>query len=287
MRFPAMVWCLILLPLFTYGQNIKLHNGNLLVDEKLYAVYEFDGVKKSNLPVGSVEVAPENNPEVEGTDFYNVRFSVPVTSEQYIFATAKVLASPANIYLQYYYNIKFPLINKELNITYHPFLIEYLARDIAKYDVFNDGHWNEDGALKLYNAWATKISVIDNKNLAAGKSINYNYSELEAEPDNNTIECYVKENSIYIADRLFATYRLSKKIKGIGMPGTLKSDYLFEIEDTNGREIALLRVPILRSAIYLQPVADKDYIEIITPERNEQKLIAIAAKVLSIRDATK
>lgn len=273
--------------MFTRGQNIKLQNGKLLVDEKIYAVYDFDGIKKSNIPVGFTDVVPENNPEVEGSDFYNVRFSVPVTLEQYIFATAKVLASPANLFLQYYYNIKFPFINKELNIIYHPFFVEYFARDIVKYDVFNDGHWNEDGALKLYNAWSKKISAIKNDQIASGKSINYNISDLEVEQDNNSIDISVKENNIYLSGRLFATYRLSKKLKGLALPGTAKGNYLYEIEDATGKEIALLRVPVLRSSVYLQPVADKDYIEIITPERNEEKLIAIAAKILTVRNAIK
>lgn len=279
MRVSILILC-FLLPLCMNGQQVKMQGGKIFADGKLYAVYDIDGTKKNNIPFTTGDIVPENNPEISGTDFYNVRFGTPATSEQYIFATAKVLASPANLYLAYYYNIRFPLIGKELNITYHPFLIEYFARDIVKYNVFNEGYWNEDAALKLHNAWAKKMSVLSAEQLAAGKSIYYNNSELILEAEDNTMNVSVKGNNIYIADTLFGSYHLSKKIKGTGMPGTAKGNYLYEIEDKNGKELALFRVPVMRSVSYLQPVIQKDYLEIITPERNEEKLIAIACKAL-------
>jgi hypothetical protein len=132
------------------------------------------------------------------------------------------------------------------------------------------------------------MSVIDPRHIVSGKSINYNVSDLESEaPESNTLDLSVEGNNIYLAGRLFATYYLSKKIKATGIPGTWKGNYLYDILDTNGQEIAMLRVPVFRSVIYLQPLGEKDYIEIITPERNEQKLIALAGKILAMRYAIK
>lgn len=273
----------LILSLFTccisMAQDIKMHDGKVLVNNNPYCLYEQDGNKAPVLEISNVSSIIKDNPDISGSDFHNYIFSTP-DGEQSIFVIAKVLAATDNAFLQYYYCIRFPQLAKEINITYHPYLVEYLAKDIVKYDVFSDGHWNEGGAEKLASAWEKKISVISDKSIASGESRFYNVSPILSPEEENNTSIKVSHQKIYVSDTLFGSYELSTNIKAIGVRGSAKDDRLYIIYDTHHNELGAFRVPMLRSSVFFLPSGKKDYIEILTAQRNEAILIRLAVKIL-------
>lgn len=269
---------LLLLPLAATAQKIKMQDGKVLKDGKVYCLYEQQNQKRNVLPVNVVESSLKDNPEVSGTDFSNYIFST-TASEQLIFATAKVLSSAPNQYLQYYYNIKFPLIGREINIIYHPYLIEYLANDIVKLDLMSDEMWNDMNARKLFDKWNAKPTVVPYPQIEKGSVRNYNIGGADEDaPDLKGIT--IVGHNIYRDNSILATYNRTTTISFGNIVGFNKDDYIFSIKALNGTEIALVQVPRLRSVFYILKDADKNCIPVFTAERVEENIIAMAANYL-------
>lgn len=276
---------LLLLPLAATAQKIKMQDGKVLKDGTVYCLYEQQNQKRNVLPVNVVESSLKDNPEISGTDFSNYIFSTSA-SEQLIFATAKVLSSAPNQYLQHYYNIKFPLIGREINIIYHPYLIEYLTNDIVKLDLIGDDMWNDMNARKLFDKWNAKPTVVPYAQIENGSVRNYNVGGADEDaPDLKGIT--VVGHNIYRDSQLLATYNRSTTISFGNIAGFRKGDYIFSIVSPGGTEIALVEVPRLRSVFYILGKNDKTSIPVYTAERVEENIIAMAANYLFPVTATK
>lgn len=269
---------LLLLPVVTTAQKIKMQDGKVMKDGKVYCLYEQQSQKRNVLPVNVVESGLKDNPEVSGSDFSNYIFST-AASEQLIFATAKVLSSAPNQYLQYYYNIKFPLIGREINIIYHPYLVEYFTNDIVNMDLMSNDMWNDMNARKLFDKWSAKPTIVPYAQIEKGSVRNYNIGGTDEDaPDLKGI--IVIGHNIYRDSQLLATYNSTTTISFGNIAGFRKDDYIFSIATPDGSEIALVQVPRLRSVFYILGKNDKTSTPIYTAERVEKNIIAMAANYL-------
>lgn len=276
---------ILLLPLAATAQKIKMQDGKVLKDGTVYCLYEQQNQKRNVLPVNVVESSLKDNPEISGTDFSNYIFSTSA-SEQLIFATAKVLSSAPNQYLQYYYNIKFPIIGREINIIYHPYLIEYLTNDIVKLDLIGDDMWNDMNARKLFDKWNAKPTVVPYAQIENGSVRNYNVGGADEDaPDLKGIT--VVGHNIYRDSQLLATYNRATTVSFGNIAGFRKDDYIFSIVSPGGTEIALIEVPRLRSVFYILGKNDKTPTPVYTAERVEENIIAMAANYLFPVNTTK
>lgn len=282
MRFLLVVPALILLPFMLRAQqDMQMKDGKVYLNDSVFCYYEKNGSRISTMMVKGPEIVnPLSHPEASGDEFKDVSFGNQY--ESFITAQARIFASIKEPFIVYYYNIRFKLSGKELNVRYHPLLMQSLAKDLIKYNVLIDMSWNEQGAEKLFNRWNRKSSVIAPAHLAKGVTKNYNSSITDpGQEAANTFNIQVQGDKIFRNDSLVAQYKLAQTLPAGRMPGTRKYDYLYRIEDTTGTLLALVRVPLIMSVFYLEPVGSKNPLFIVNADREEDKIICSAAKVLA------
>lgn len=270
-----------LLPICTLAQ-VVMDNGKVLSDNNVFAVYETVGEKKPNLLnkgyVGSYESNPESIPD----KFKDYIFST-IDGEQFVFATAKAVASPYNSHVKYFYSIRFGEQEEVLNVQYHPLTMDCLARDMVKYKVLKNGKPDEEAWNRLAASWTKNKTLIDEKILALGSIRYYNNSPYHLE-DMNHYLVTLKNNNIYYRDSLIATYELSKNMAST-LPGTSKEDFYYYLNYPDGKPFAEVQFQIYNSKLYVWPAPLKDPFNVYTAERSEEGIIKAACTFLLNRQA--
>ncbi|MBS1777683.1 MAG: hypothetical protein JST70_00065 [Bacteroidetes bacterium] len=280
-----MLRCLILvyflLPFHLLAQ-VVMENGKVLSDNNIFATYEAVGEKKPNLINKGYAGTYESNPESIPGKFKDYFFSTP-DGEQFVFATAKVVASPYNSFVKYYYSIQFGDEEEALNVQYHPLTMDCLARDMVKYKVLKNGRADEEAWQRLAANWKKNKTLIDDRILSLGSIRYYNNSPYHLE-DNDRYLVTLHGHNIYYKDSLLATYELSQNMAST-LPGTSKEDYYYYLNYPDGKPYAEVQFQIYSSKLFVWPAPLKDPFNIYTAERDEAGIIKAACTFLLNRQA--
>lgn len=285
MGFRLYILLLSLCPIVAYGQVADMKDGKVYKGDKVYCFYKETGKRIRTLEIPTNISNPISFPEANGDEFKDYEFGGEY--QPFIKAKAKLLASAKEVFMVYYYSISFQGLGKELNIRYHPLLIRTLGQDIVKYDVVQNGFFNEKNAQKLADKWEMKTTLLGKDVLQQGVASNYNSATGEAKQQPSTINIKVEGDKIYRDNNLFAVYSLDKHLSGGNVWGSSKGNNLYKIDDPNGNLLAWVSVPVLRSSFFLLPAGEKESLSVVTTDRDEQKIIANAAKVLIVHQAAK
>lgn len=285
MGFRLVIFLLSFLPIVAYSQVAEMKDGKVYKGDKVYCFYKETGKRISTLEIPTNVSNPLSFPEASNDEFRDYEFGGEY--QPYITAKAKLLASAKEAFMVYYYSISFQGLDRVLNVRYHPLLIRTLAQDIAKYDVVQNGFFNEKNAQKLVDKWAMKTTLLDKDVLQQGVASDYNSATGKAKQQPSTINIKVEGDKIYRDNNLFAVYTLDKHLTGGGVWGSSKGSNLYKIDDPNGNLLAWVSVPVLRSTFFLLPAGEKESLSVVTTDRDEQKIIANAAKVLIVHSAAK
>lgn len=276
----------LLLPLAVPGQTAVMKNGKVYSNDKVYCYYKESGKRISTMTLESPNILDQlSYPEACGDEFKDYSFGGEY--QQFIIARAKVLASAQEAFLVYYYNINIEGINRELNIRYHPLLIRSLAQDIVAYDVIQNGFLNEKSAQRLADKWGNKTNLIKQELLQQGIVKNYNSATGQERQQQATINIRIEGDKIYKDDSLFALYELDKHLGTGNTWGSKKGHNLYKIATPDGTLLGWVSVPILRSSFFLLPAGEKESLAVVTTDRDEQKIIASATKVLIVHTNAK
>jgi hypothetical protein len=256
-----------------WAQKIVMENGGVLCDGKRFFNYTIDGEKIKTLQFAASEFGEKLNPETTGVPFRDYSFRNN-DETPFAYVTAKVLSSPSYTFLKYYYRVEFPAADTYINVIYHPYFLEFFARDMAKYAVLKDDKIEPSNILRLIATWRAKPDAMDDKVFVNASSCSYNSSPYNIEnPKYSSSYLRVKNNNIYLTDTLYARYRLAKGLIASALPGNSKNDFYYYIETPDGRNIADFQVKKQHSAVYFWPTGYKAYLQLYTAVRDEEKLV--------------
>lgn len=284
MRFPACIWAMVFICETAFGQNVSMKEGKVYKDGAVYCHYKETGKRINTMT--TEDRNPTNKlsfPEACNDAFRDYAFGGE--HQTFITANARVLASAQEPYLVYHYSIKLEGLNRELNFLYNPLLIRTLAQDIVKYDVIQNGYLNEKNAQRLFDRWETKPNIISKDLLQQAVVSNYNSPTGQAPERAMSINIRIVGDKIYKDDSLFGQYILDKHLGDGNLFGSRKDRYCYKIEDPNGMHVGWVVVPMLRSCYFLLPAGEKESLAVVTTDRDEQKIIASAVKVLIVHKA--
>ncbi len=274
---------MLLFPAVCGAQNNVPDYGHILHEGKVYANYKTFGSKAPTIPVvgqGDYDPLPLN-PETKGEDFKDIVISLP-DGHEVIYITARVLSSPEYAYLEYYYNIKLPDYGAEINIEVYPYFFENFSKQLIQYDVLKDGTFQYEAMETMLKSLSKSNHYISKKTIDEGKYRNYNVSPYDVPSAPKTLQ--VMNQKIYLNDIVIGRYNKHGTMQRYG---SVRNEHVFYIMGAAGISVAQLRVPILRSSFYMETLPEKKYFEIYSPERQEEKIIAEAAKVLLAAGALK
>lgn len=281
--------CIILFftPFIACCQTASMKDGKVYSGDKIYYHYKESGKRISTMTLETPNniLTPLSYPEACGDEFKDYAFGGEYQS--FIKAKARVMASAHEPYLVYHYNITIEGINRELNIRYHSLLIRMLAQDIVKYDVVQNGFLNEKNAQKLLDKWEGKSNVLARQQLERGIVSNYNSSTGKEREHAASINIRIEGDRIYKDEQLFGQYYLDKHMGTGNLFGSAKDKNCYKIEDPNGNLLGWAIVPMLRSSFFLLPAGEKESLAVVTTDRDEQKIITSAVKVLIVHNAAK
>lgn len=278
---------LSLVPAVACCQTASMKDGKVYSGEQVYCYYKESGKRISTMPLetpGSV-AAPLSHPEACDDAFKDYSFGGEYQS--HITAKAKVLASAHEAYLVHYYSLRFESIDRELNLRYHPLLIRSLAQDIVKYNVIQNGFLNEKNLQKLVEKWENKSNLLNRKELEQGIASNYNSTTGKERERPSSMNIRIEGDRIYKDEHLFGQYYLDKHLGTGNLLGSMKDRNCYKIEDPHGNLLGWAIVPMLRSSFFLLPAGEKESLAVVTTDRDEQKIIASAVKVLIVHTAAK
>lgn len=278
---------LLLAPVVAFSQTASMKDGKVYSGDKAYCYYKESGKRISTMTLETPNniLTPLSYPEACGDEFKDYSFGGEY--QQFIKAKARVLASAHEPYLVYHYNITIEGIKRELNIRYHSLLIRTLAQDIVKYDVVQNGFLNEKNAQKLLDKWEGKKNILTRQQLQRSIVSNYNSSTGKDRERTASINIRIEGDRIYKDEHLFGQYYLDKHLGAGNLLGSAKDRNCYKIEDTNGNLLGWAIVPMLRSSFFLLPAGEKESLAVVTTDRDEQKIIASAVKVLIVHNAAK
>lgn len=273
---------LIFIASLAHAQTAYIKDGAVYAGDREYCKYTESGKKIYKTTVGA---SADNQyilrfPDACGDDFKNIAFGSDI-QPNLITATAKVLATAYEPYMVYYYTICFEPIDRELNVRYHPMIIREFVRDMVKYDVVKSSFINEKNALTLLDKWQKKSSILAPSYIAKGVATNYN-SKDGIDNRKQSINVVVNGNKVYKDSNWIATYELDKHIGTGNLLGTTKESKLYRIKDTVGNLMALVKAPQTRSVFFLLPAREKESLSVVTTDKDEEKIIASAVKVLLV-----
>lgn len=281
--------CIILLlaHYVAFCQTASMKDGKVYSDDKIYCYYKESGKRISTMTLesGGDIMNPLSYPEANNDSFKDYAFGGEY--KQFIMAKAKVLASAKEAFMVYYYTLSIDGMQRELNIRYHPLLIRTLAQDIVKYDVVQNGFLNEKNAQKLLDQWEDKSNILTRHKLERGIISNYNSSKGKGRERPSSINIRIEGARIYKDDSLYAVYELDKHLGSGNTWGSRKGSNLYKISSPGGNLLGWVSVPILRSSFFLLPAGEKESLAVVTTDRDEQKIIASAVKVLIVHNAAK
>lgn len=161
--------------------------------------------------------------------------------------------------------------------------MESFFKQLVKYAVFRDGAFQYDAMENMLAALKHSRHYIDKKTIDDGNYRSYNSTAYDV-PDNTPKAVRVNEDKIYLNDVLVGSYQRNATMQRYG---SYKNEHSYFITSTQGISVGQLRVSLLRSSFYLQTLPEKKYFEIYSAERQEEKIIAEAARVLVAAGALK
>ncbi len=272
----------------TFAQSVSMKNGKVYKGDSVYFSYEKLGKAIYDSPIEKGEDISNHygHPEATGDAFQDMIFGLEY--QPLIYVRARLFASARQSFLLYFYNVQFGATGKEMNLVYHPLLIQTLVKDMVAFSIVEDGFLNVRAVDKLIKKWKRKPSYLTDKELQHGIINNYNVSKISPKPkEQNTIEVTIKANDIYYKGEMVARYKVVQHMPIVGWSGSTKNNNLYVIEKPGGAIIAWVKVPLTRPVFHLMPADKKVSFPVVTTDRDERKIIASAMKVLIVMQQEK
>jgi len=263
--FTAILLCCYLLP--AYGQKVKVQDGWLMANDSFYCRYqENDNVADKAYPQPARRIFAV----WETDEFYDFTLST-VDSLPCIVVKAMTLAVANQNYLSFYYAIKFPFLDKEINIRSQPYFRENFLKDVIKYKAFENGMYSEAGTQQLYDKWQHKKEIIPAGVMANSVSTNYNKQpQDEAPTDADKIK--LSNDTIYNGNIMIGSYQISQEIKDV------RKCYSFYNAHT--KYVAGLWMADTRVQAYLEIPSTKDKLTLVTANKSDEFLLKRVAVLL-------
>lgn len=257
-----------------FAQQIRMKAGKVLAGSEVYCLYSEGQEKNDDLLLHTQEgLSP-------GSDFKDIWFSNRTDSANVIAMEAKVLAHPRAAYLIYHYSIRFFPAGEVLNIRYRPLRSESFVKDLVKYRVFVNGSYNQAGALELIGHWRKKDDYLSDDWIASGVSTAYVQSGKEKVYDELVSNLSVLQGKIYRNDTLIARYHEGAPYN----PGeSAQGRKTYYVQTPEGLNLMVLTVPAARSVAFALMLPGKEKLELVTPDKSEEKLMRVAAGILILR----
>jgi len=251
----------------SYAQKTKVQDGWLMANDSFYCRYE----ENSNVANKQFPGPQKRNFAVWQTDeFYDFTLST-VDSLPCIVVKAMTLAAADKAYLSFYYAIRFPFLDKEIDIQSQPYFRENFLKDLIKYHVFSEGIYNEAAAQQLYDRWQHKIGVIPAAVLANSVSTFYNKQENEV-TETETGKIKIENNAFYKNDTLIGTFKPTQEIR--------KTERYFTIYNTQSKYVASLWIADTRVQAYLKVGDNKDELALVSANKSDDFLLKRVAVLL-------
>ncbi|OSZ82529.1 hypothetical protein CAP35_04465 [Chitinophagaceae bacterium IBVUCB1] len=263
------------------AQHICMKNGIVYNANDTLCTYTTHGDKKPTLDLNNSFTNSLNIPEPHY--FKDYIFKSP-SGQPLMYATAKVLSSPRYAYLRYYYKIAFDDADTFLNIPYWNTCINRLMETIVKYKVIESGNINTENLHMLIQYWQNRVNKISYKEIASGHTVNYNLSQYnveQAESDKDNI-ITIDGNNIYYNGTVWGTYTRSKKLRSSLLPGSGIGGHYYYIYGNDNKLQGELEIASQYADVWVWPRGVKESMSIYTAERNEAKVLAVAAKFLIV-----
>ena len=238
------------------AQSVVMKNGNVLVHDSVYCLYETDDY-----------------------DYPSYIFSAK-NMEQLVFAEAYDLSSTSELYVVHYYRVSFPQLDETFYVRYQSNRIAYLAADLVKYGVFRDGRWNPDGAEELITAWQKKTDMLSPGKIAGGTSIYSNPARNAPPQDSLLAGISFRDNNIYRDSVVIGRYEFDKQpVKGGSFQ---RGQAFYDFFDLKGNRLARVTAPELRSVAYMKVGEDRS-LQLLCPDKSPEKILRVATGVLLAR----
>ncbi|MGN6568574.1 MAG: hypothetical protein ACTHJ0_11505 [Flavipsychrobacter sp.] len=266
MRFAFVILlCCWLSP--SYAQKTKVQDGWLMVNDSFYCRYQennnvankqFPGPQKRNFAVWETD------------EFYDFTLST-VDSLPCIIVKAMTLAAADKAYLSFYYAVRFPFLDKKIDIRSQPYFRENFLKDVVNYHVFTEGIYNEAAALQLYSKWQHKMGVIPVTVLANSVSAYYNKQADEATAA-ETEKIIIRDNAFYKNDTLIGSFKPTQEIR--------KTGRYFTIYNIQSKYVANLWIADTRVQAYLKIGDNKDELALVSANKSDDFLLKSVAVLL-------
>ncbi|MBS1687969.1 MAG: hypothetical protein JSS96_04545 [Bacteroidetes bacterium] len=251
----------------SFAQKIKVQDGWLIANDSFYCRYE----ENSNVANKQFPDPQKRNFAVWETDeFYDFTLST-VDSLPCIVAKAMTLAAVDKAYLSFYYAVRFPFLDKEIDIQSQPYFRENFLKDVVKYHVFTEGIYSEDAAMQLYNKWQHKMGIIPTSVLA--NSVSAYYNKQQSGPSTTEIDkIRIKGNAFYKNDSLIGSFKPSQEIR--------KTGRYFTIYNTRSKYVANLWIADTRVQAYLKIGDNKEEMALVSANKSDEFLLKRVAALL-------
>jgi hypothetical protein len=272
---------ILCLPLLTVAQTVTIRNGIVYVDNNAFCSYVEAGERIKTLPFAGGGFSQMLTPEETDIPFKDVIIK-NLQGEPLIFVTAKVLSSPSNIYLEYYYKIEFVGYDTLLHVPFRPNFFEGLINSIAAYDVITNGSLSKLGIDSMIQFWNRKPYAFSTKVFQHASICNYNASPYTVENSKYNDSSYIsiRGNRVYLHDTLYGYYHISKGILATALPGNSKNSFYYFIESADKIPIAEFQVNKRYAEILFWPEGYKTPLRLYTAVRDEKHLIWEVVNVL-------
>lgn len=269
-----LLFILLFTPLLTIAKTVTISNSIVYVDDVVYCNYAETGERIKTLPFPAGSFSQMLTPEETDIPFKDLIIK-NLQGESLIFVTAKVLSSPSNIYLEYYYKIEFAGYDTILNVPFRPNFQEGVINSIVTNNVIEDNNLDKQGIDKMISFWNRKPYAFPAKSFQHASTCNYNSSPYTIENGKYNDSSYIRvvEDSIFLHNALYGYYHISKGILATALPGNSKNSFYYFIESADKKPIAEFQVNKRYAEILFWPEGRKTPINLYTAVRDEKHLV--------------
>jgi hypothetical protein len=195
--------------------------------------------------------------------------------EPLIFVTAKVLSSPSNTFLEYFYKVEFAGFDTVLYVPFRPNFSDGLISSIVTNGVIANGNLNKQGIDGMIYFWNRKPYAFSSRSLQHASTCNYNSSPYTVENSKYNDSSYILiiDGKIFVDKALYGYYHVSKGILATALPGNSKNSFYYFIESGDKKPIAEFQVNKRYAEILFWPDGHKTPLVLYTAVRDEKHLV--------------
>jgi hypothetical protein len=256
-----LVFILLSVPLLSVAKTVTMRNGMVYVNDSAYCIYVEAGERVATLPFPGRGFSQMLTPEEMDIPFKDMIVK-NLQGDPLIFITAKVLSSPSNIYLEYYYKVEFAGYDTIFNIPFRANFSEGLINSVVVHKVIANGSLDKKGIDEMIRFWNKKPYAFPENKFQYASTCNYNSSPYT-----------VVKDSVFLHNSFYGYYHVSNGILAPALPGNSKNSFYYFIESPDKKPIAEFQVNKRYAEILFWPEGRKTPVELYTAVRDEKRLV--------------